>query len=32
MDTTKADIYRKMAELDPANAELYLRKASAVEQ
>jgi hypothetical protein len=32
MDTTKADIYRKMAELDPGNAEVYLRKARAVEQ
>ena len=28
MDTTKVDIYRKMAELDPDNAATYLRKAS----
>lgn len=28
MDTTKADIYRKMAELDPDNSAMYLRKAS----
>ncbi len=31
-DTTKADIFRKMAELDPANAETYRRKAAALEK
>ncbi|MBL7852296.1 MAG: hypothetical protein JNN04_15440 [Cyclobacteriaceae bacterium] len=31
MDSTKVDIYKKMAELDPGNAEQYLRKARALE-
>jgi len=31
MDTTRADIFRKMAELDPGNAETYRRKAKAVD-
>jgi len=29
-DTTQADLYRKMAELDPAHSEEYLRKARAL--
>ena len=31
MDTTRADVFRKMAELDPENAEQYLQKARALE-
>lgn len=32
LDTTKVDAWRKMAELDPSNSEVYLKKARALER
>jgi hypothetical protein len=32
MDTSRADIWRKMAELDLSNADAYRRKAQALEK